>query len=885
MIRRFLRHRVLIGSLISLVVLTVAQATPAKSSAIDTSRTIVDNYRKIIVLFIDEHELSERQLERATSVGRIIYHQNREQLTWLKNGLLQGYLRPESSSPVNATAFLDWIENDPQLWDADKLVFKGMMESLVAELQRGKPGTTWQRILLKRIRDDARGLAIIQKRYDKEIDRIFGRFSGRAIENRRQSWNKYLGHVRTLANREAILEQYDPEDNLVPTRRSVKPVSHEISGNRFKPGTVALTFDDGPHGAYTDKILKILKAHGVGATFFQVGKNVGEVEKNTISFTAEAEVSRRVMRSGHLLANHSYTHPVLPKLPLEDVEKEIRQTNQVLEGITETGTELFRAPYGARNDQILALLKDLQMKSVIWNVDSRDWADPVPRSVARRVLEQIDKRKRGIILFHDVQASTVEALPYVLDSLVARGYRFAGWDGKNFTPEPVAASPSEKATPARLSLYNRNWAVIIGINRYRNWPKLKYAANDARSMHDLLINELGFQPERIITLYDEQATREGIMSAFMDKLGDPDKVKKQDSVFVFYAGHGATRSLPTGRDLGYIIPVDAKAEKYYSSSISMTNFQDITEVISAKHIFFIMDSCYSGLALTRGAGRGSRNFLEENSRRIGRQIMTAGGADQQVTDNGPNGHSIFTWTLLQGLKGQGDLNKDGFITASELSAYLSPIVSSVSLQTPVFGNMPGSEGGDYVFALKEEKNFLSESSEIASDQEIALNRKLAQLEEEITEKREKNLRLKKELAQVRALIQDKERGEARSNHYDRTRSIELNDKGLDHYRGKDLGRALDYFTQAANTDPSYSEATNNVGFVLFRLKRFQEAVTWLEKTTMLDPKRAVAWLNLANGYAELGQKEKARNAYQVYLKIFPNSPVKATILDKLSALN
>ena len=113
-----------------------------------------------------------------------------------------------------------------------------------------------------------------------------------------------------------------------------------------------------------------------------------------------------------------------------------------------------------------------------------------------------------------------------------------------------------------------------------------------------------------------------------------------------------------------------------------------------------MDACYSGLGLVRGGGRtGGGNFLRDNAHRVGRQMLTAGGADQMVADGGPGGHSIFTWTLLQGLSGKADLNGDNIITGTELAAYIAPAVASVSQQTPAFGSLPGSEGGEFVFTL------------------------------------------------------------------------------------------------------------------------------------------------------------------------------------------
>lgn len=856
------------------------QSIYAAVRPVEASRLIVDNYRKIIVLFADEYELSERERQRAGIIGKIIFHENVDLLQQL-GAALQGHME-SADGRAQVNAFLDWVEQDQSLWDADKLAFKGMLDTLYSGLRAGRAGSSAQRKLLSRIGEDVSSLEAIQKHYDKEIGRIFDRFTARGIDNRRQSWQRYVDYLKSRVSRQAVISQYDADDRLLPGHRAKKIETPEIFGRRFPKKTVALTFDDGPHKTYTDRILAILKERGIKATFFEIGKSVGKIEHNKVVLSEGAEVSKRVLASGHVLANHTYTHPVLPRLKVTGVKSEVADTSRILKELTGNQPQLFRAPYGARNDQVLATIKSLQLKSILWNVDSRDWADPIPRSVARRVMQQVDRRHHGIILFHDIQSSTVEALPYVIDALVARGYTFAHWNGEKFAVDATTSPPS--ASDHKLSLYHNRWALVIGINKYRHWPELKYAVNDARGMRELLVNEYGFKPERIITLYNEQATRNGILSALMEKLGDPKKVSKNDSVFVFYAGHGATRHLPSGRDLGYIIPFETAEDSYYSSGISMTNFRDITEAIPAKHVFFVMDSCYSGLALTRGAGPDSRNFLEENARRVGRQIITAGGADQQVADDGPYGHSVFTWTLLQGLKGQGDLNKDGFITASELSAYASPIVSSISLQTPAFGNMVGSEGGDYVFALKGGGSFLSESTASAGSQEIALNKKLEALEQEIQEKRERNLRLQKELANVKALLEAKETNGANGGRYDRRQSLTLNEKGLQQYRNKELNKALDYFIRAADADPSYSEASNNAGFVLYRLGNYKESVDWLEKTTLLDPKRAISWLNLGDSYAKLGQKDNARQAYETYLKLVPKGKIAKSVRIKLAAL-
>jgi hypothetical protein len=123
---------------------------------------------------------------------------------------------------------------------------------------------------------------------------------------------------------------------------------------------------------------------------------------------------------------------------------------------------------------------------------------------------------------------------------------------------------------------------------------------------------------------------------------------------------------------------------------------------AATHQLFIMDSCYGGTLGTRGVSRldpGIPGYLEEITRRPARQIITAGGKDQQVADGGPRGHSVFTGTLLEALEDRlGDLNGDGYITFSELNAYLVPRATS-ALQTPAIGYLPAHGLGEFTFGL------------------------------------------------------------------------------------------------------------------------------------------------------------------------------------------
>src|SRR6185369_10465117 len=118
---------------------------------------------------------------------------------------------------------------------------------------------------------------------------------------------------------------------------------------------------------------------------------------------------------------------------------------------------------------------------------------------------------------------------------------------------------------------------------------------------------------------------------------------------------------------------------------------------------------------------------------------------EEVADNGPNGHSVFTWTVLQGLEGRADLNSDGYITAAELAAYVGPSVSALSHQTPAFGNLPGSEGGEFIFETRSETEALSDLSTQLDQEAIQLNTELDRIRKEVAAKTARNEKLKEQL--------------------------------------------------------------------------------------------------------------------------------------------
>ncbi len=871
------------------------------TAAMDQS---VADYRRVIVLMDGVAALDEGNRERVRTAAWILFEKNNERLGDLERDLGAGLAAKDR--PLIA-AFLTRLESNADFRDADKLVFRDVLDGLAHVPGEQSHDASLQR----RITDDAAALEQIQTLYQKEISQIFSGIQTRGMIIHREAWEHYVDFLKTKYNREEILRELGSE--LPPAESRGGPAARnklEIFGTELPPKTVALTFDDGPHPRYTDQVLAILKKYDVHAVFFEVGKNLGTVnDASGVTLSSTAAASYRILESGSTIGNHSYSHAVLPKLDKAALSKEIDSTNALLTYVLKSQPVLFRPPYGAANADILAQIQADKMKTVIWNVDSEDWADPVPNSVAQRIITEVEKRERGIILLHDIHKVGLDALPVVIETLKADGYQFVSWNGTAFAPpetrgEPIKAAAASPAAQA----YRDSWAAIIGIDDYANWQKLQYASHDAQSVKDILIQRYNFKPDHVFTLLNGEATRQNILSLLGDKLADPKMVQREDRVLVFYAGHGATRKLASGRELGYIIPVDAGLTNYEGSAISMTNFQDISEAIPAKHLLFIMDSCYSGLALTRG-GRAlpSQNYLNEISRREARQMFTAGGADQQVADNGPNGHSVFTWTMLQGLDGRADLNGDGVITASELAAYVAPAVSALSHQTPAFGNLPGTEGGDFIFNLKHETEFLTGDSAQLDDEAIKVNAELETLRGQMREEQRKNEELRKQLETAQAQLKQGSRpgpiasvpdsaagGASGAGPTDAVQKAPVkptsetaasaNDEGMRFYKEKLYADAAAKFTAASNLQPSSALYANNAGFAFYRMENYDEASKWFLKTISLDPKRAVAYLNLGDAYFNLERKAEAKDAYEKFLALAPNSKSAQDVLEKLKSL-
>jgi cellulose synthase/poly-beta-1,6-N-acetylglucosamine synthase-like glycosyltransferase/peptidoglycan/xylan/chitin deacetylase (PgdA/CDA1 family) len=206
------------------------------------------------------------------------------------------------------------------------------------------------------------------------------------------------------------------------------PTSYVIQRVGIQPGKIALTFDDGPDPDWTPKILDILKAKHVPATFFIIGENA----------EASPRLVQRMVDEGHDVGNHTFTHPNLGETSPGITALELNATQRLFEALTGRSMRLFRAPYfgdaePTTSDELLPIEQAQAMGyiAVGLHIDPDDWQRPPVDKIVQSVLDQVHHqspdRQSRVVLLHDGggnRANTVAALPQIIDALRAEGYDF-----------------------------------------------------------------------------------------------------------------------------------------------------------------------------------------------------------------------------------------------------------------------------------------------------------------------------------------------------------------------------------------------------------------------------------------------------------------------------
>ncbi|HEY5695704.1 MAG TPA: polysaccharide deacetylase family protein [Candidatus Saccharimonadales bacterium] len=194
----------------------------------------------------------------------------------------------------------------------------------------------------------------------------------------------------------------------VPAAAVPTPAPQPSTGTRGT-GTVYLTFDDGP-GQYTEQVLDILKKYNVHATFYLIGRNVQSYPQSVA----------RIVKEGHTVGNHSFTHRDLSTLSAAEVLTELTSTQQAIKQASGVAPVHFRPPYGAQNQTVKNQAASLGLSDDMWSVDPRDWSQPGSSAITQRVLSQTGAG--SVVLLHVLHQQTVDSLPAIIEGIRAKGY-------------------------------------------------------------------------------------------------------------------------------------------------------------------------------------------------------------------------------------------------------------------------------------------------------------------------------------------------------------------------------------------------------------------------------------------------------------------------------
>jgi formylglycine-generating enzyme required for sulfatase activity len=314
-------------------------------------------------------------------------------------------------------------------------------------------------------------------------------------------------------------------------------------------------------------------------------------------------------------------------------------------------------------------------------------------------------------------------------------------------------------SPSAEKVTGDQWLFVIGIDTYLHWPALTTAVSDAKSLRDVLLSRYHFDKDHLIEIYDDQATRKNIIEKLRHLAK---KVKLDDSLLIFYAGHGHLDSITKE---GSWIPVESglKDASAWISNHDIKNYLRV-DAIKARHILLISDSCFSGDYF-----RGYRGKLPEVTDELikraytltSRQAITSGGLEP-VSDTGFGNNSVFSHFLIKTL----NENLRPFLVPSDFFPKIKAGVAENAEQFPRFGSLTGTggqQGGELVLFLKRGVSLEDKKRELAYLKKLeAAAEEASKREAQEIEKRERALaeldgeivRLKKKLGDTGAKPDD-----------------------------------------------------------------------------------------------------------------------------------
>ena len=338
--------------------------------------------------------------------------------------------------------------------------------------------------------------------------------------------------------------------------------------------------------------------------------------------------------------------------------------------------------FGSRYEvgiRLLAQLYNAHTGTLVWKKTER--VDVAKDASGWSKVESLDTIVRNIAL----PSATAGLLPPMVDHLQKEYLTSLRAPGKGaigesaiFGGAELAKIDAELAPPVTaMPVKDHAYAVVMGVEDYRDLPRVDYAKRDAEMIKQYLVRSLGYREQNVVLLLNDRATKSGLEARIEKWLPKQVAAHPDAEVFVYYGGHGAP---DVNTNEAFLVPYDGDPAFLESTGYPVKRLYQLLSQLPVAQVTVVMDSCFSGAGGRSVIAKGTRPMLIKVDNPLlaspNMLVISAAGGNQISSAMPEKRHGLFTYYFLKGLQGEADVNKDGAVDVEELFGYIRPNVET-----------------------------------------------------------------------------------------------------------------------------------------------------------------------------------------------------------------
>jgi len=419
---------------------------------------------------------------------------------------------------------------------------------------------------------------------------------------------------------------------------------------------------------------------------------------------------------------------------------------------------------------------------------------------------------------------------------------FGGWGASNVS--------AQLGMPE--GLYYKSWAVVIGVENYLLAPKIPGVIDDAKAVAQAL-RKLGF--EEVVELYDKDASLRRLQQTLVDFL--PRKVGRQDRLVIYFAGHAGVTQDSSGKEMGYLVPWDAQVGNV-SKSITFEDLKEFSHRNASKHTLLLFNVAVRGweISVAQPLSLEGRSSPEDDTEKRAVQVLTAGDKGESLSRD--QHRSLFVKALVKGFTGEADLDKNGWLMATEVGQYVKQQIQAQTkgTQHPIFAQLEGDGDTILVEGRKAAFRLGGEPQSPAERQQAA----------------------KMQYEQAFTLLQTRKGQKEALERLNK--ALEYDPTFGDAYVLKsyvllevlpNLEEALAAAKAAVQYAPKNPDSHYTLGLIYEKLERYGEAERAMREALVVNPSYVDVYFSLGELYADkIKDQKKSVEAFERYLELGGN---------------